>query len=169
MVLAMSACRDVAEHSAEENQIGRDSARVGIRDRGICGDDLNSVETCRVRGAAREQHVVLVELDQASRDVRPPWMVGQYPDEIMSLPRAYADRPHGAAGGPIQRGAYLPLNQHQALTECRVRLLVVLMPCLPVHNGRETTATRTGIMSRCCPRPTAAITSGLSPRSGPRR
>jgi hypothetical protein len=106
--------RDVAEHAAGEDQVSRDGTLVRIRHRGVCGDDFHSVEPSVLGGAAREDRVVLVKLDQASRNIRAQWMLSQHSDQVVPLSRAHADRPHRTGGAPIQCGAHLPLHDHQA-------------------------------------------------------
>jgi hypothetical protein len=77
--------RYVAEHTAQENQVRRDGALIRIRHRGIGDDDFNSVKPCALGGAAREQRIVLVKLDQASCDIRAPRMLGKDADQVVSL------------------------------------------------------------------------------------
>jgi hypothetical protein len=48
---------DIPEHTTEEDEISRDSSRVGVGDRRISGEHLHSIETGRVRGSTREEHV----------------------------------------------------------------------------------------------------------------
>jgi N-6 DNA Methylase len=129
-------CRDVAEDAADEHQVGWDRALVGVGERRIAGDYLHPVEPSLLRGTAREEHVVLVELDQARTDVPAPLMIGERPDEIVSLPRAYAHHLDRAGWHTVQPSAHLLLHEHEALGEPRVGLLVGVVPCSPVHDER---------------------------------
>lgn len=79
---------------------------------------------------------MLVELGQASHDIYPLRMLSQHPNEIVSLPPAHADCAHWTKSGPIQRGAHLPLHQQQPTTERGVGVLIVLVPCSPIHGSQ---------------------------------
>ncbi len=129
-------CGDVAEDAAEKDEIGRDSARVGIGHQGVRGDHFDSLKARSLCGTRGELRIVRVELDQTRRDIRLPGVPGERRDEIVALPRAHADRPHPAGTGGVQRGADQPLNYQQAPAQRGARVLVVLVPCSPVHDDR---------------------------------
>lgn len=113
--------------------VGPNGPRVGVGDRGIRCDHLHSVETGLMRGTARKEHVVLIELDQTGREVRLPRMSGERPDQIVPLPRAHADCTQRASWRQVQRGAHLLPHEHQALTQPRAGIPVALVPCPPIH------------------------------------
>lgn len=109
--------RYVAEHAAQENQVRRDGALIRICHRGIGSDDFNLSKPRLLGGAAGEKRVVLVKLNQASRDIRASRMPGKDTDQVVSLSGAHADRPHGAGGAPVERGAHLRLHDRETLAQ----------------------------------------------------
>lgn len=106
--------RDVAEYAAQKDYVRWDRALIGIRHRGVGDNDFHSFKPRFPGGAAREQRVVLVKLDQASRDIRAPRVASEDTDQIVSLPSAHTDRLHGAGSAPIERDAHLRLHNRQA-------------------------------------------------------
>ena len=123
---------DVAEHAAQEDDVRRHGADVGIGERRIRGDHVDRVETGGRGGALRQIDVLPVELHQAGTDLGAPRVLGQHADQVVPLPRAHADRPDRTGSGAVEDITQLCLHERETPSELRVGALVARVPRAPV-------------------------------------
>ena len=90
----------VAEHSAGENEVGRDQARVRVGESGVGLVNLDLVQPESSDPLASNRDVALLELDQVRSDSCARWMRRKNPDQVIPLTaqRLRIDRSLGGRG-----------------------------------------------------------------------
>ncbi len=131
----------VAEHAADQHQVGRHHPGVVIGQRRVAGHHLDLRQPRGLGRGARRGGVARIEFDQAGRHVVAAEMGGQGADQVTPLARAQADRPQRARRRRIQRRPDLVLDRCQAPGECAAGLVVVMVPRVPVPFGHTIHAT----------------------------
>ena len=131
----------VAEHPADQHQVGRDHPGVLVGQRRVRGHHLDPRQARGLGGVPRRGRVARVELDQAGRHVVAAGMAGQDADQVAALARAQADRVQRARRRRVERLPDLGLDRGQAAGERGAGLVVVVMPGVPVHVGHAIHAT----------------------------
>jgi hypothetical protein len=132
---------DVAEHAADQDQVGGRHPGVGVGQCRVGGHHLDPGQarrSCRLAGHAG---VARVDFDQPGLDVMPAGVAGQGADQVAALARAHADGAQRARPGLVQRGADLVLHRGQAPGQHGARLVVGVVPGVPVvfgHGGHGT-------------------------------
>ena len=126
---------EVAEHTADQDQVGGHHPGVGAGQRGVTGHDLNPGQAGRPGRLPGRVGVARVEFDQAGPDVVPAGVAGQDADQVAALARAHADRAQRARPGLVQGGADLILDRRQTLGQRGPRVVVVAVPGVPVAFG----------------------------------
>ena len=125
----------VAEHPADQGQVGRHHPGVVIGQRRVAGHHLDPRQVLDLGRRARRGGVARIEFDQAGQHVVAAGMAGQGADQVTSLARAQADRVQRARRRRIQRLPDLILDRRQAPGQRSVRLVIVTVPLVPVPFG----------------------------------
>jgi hypothetical protein len=125
----------VAEHPADQHQVGRHHPGVVIGQRRVAGHHLDLRQARGLGCVARRGGVARIEFDQAGRHVVAAGMAGQGADQVTPLARTQADRVQRAGRRRVQRRPDLVLDRGQALGESRAGLVVVVVPRVPVPFG----------------------------------
>jgi GrpB-like predicted nucleotidyltransferase (UPF0157 family) len=125
--------REVTEHPAQQQDVRRHCAHVGVGKRCVAGDDIDALEAGAASGVAGQAYVVLVELDEAGLDVSSTPMTGECTDDVVALAGTETDRPNPPFWQPLESLAHLSLDQRQTRSEPRVGVLIGLMPGSPIH------------------------------------
>ena len=131
----------VAEHPADQHQVGRHHPGVLIGQRRVAGHHLDPRQPRGLGRGTRHGGVVRIEFDQAGRHVVAAGMAGQGADQVTPLARAQADRVQRARRRRVQRRPDLVLDRGQAPGECGAGLVVVVVPRVPVPFGHASHAT----------------------------
>ena len=131
----------VAEHSADQHQVGRYHPGVVIGQRGVAGHRLDPRQARGLGRVARRGGVAGIEFDQAGRHVVAAGMASQGADQVTPLARAQADRVQRARRRRVQRRPDLILDRCQPPGECGAGLVVVVVPRVPVPFGHTIHAT----------------------------
>jgi len=93
----------IAEHTADEDQIGGYESQVPVGRRGVPGDGFHTVQTGRLGRAPSHFDVPLVQLDQPGADVVPAWVVGEGADQVAALAGAQMLTAVSGPGGAVSR------------------------------------------------------------------
>jgi hypothetical protein len=131
----------VAEHPADQHQVGRDQAGVLVGQRRVGGHHLDPRQPRGLGGVPGRVRVARVDLDQAGRHVVAAGMSGQHADQVAALARAQADRVQRARRRRVQRHPDPVLDGRQAAGERGAGPVVVVVPGVPVHLGHTNHAT----------------------------
>ena len=124
---------DIAENTADENQISRDGAGVGTGERCIALHHLDLlVHPGRSGTSAGEMHQSGVQFDQARPHVGATPMDSDDVDHVAPLPGAHAHDPDGSGRVVVQDLAHAHLHQPQPHGNGRIGILVHLVPTHPV-------------------------------------
>lgn len=86
-------------------------------------------------GIARKRDVMVIQIDEPSAHVLTPGMLGERTDQVVSLSATDRYGANRTGRRAIQCGADLCLHDRQPASESRVRVRVVFMPRLPVHDA----------------------------------
>jgi len=165
---------DVAEHAADQDQVGGDHPGVGVGQRRVAGHDLDLGQAGCAGRLPGHVGVARVEFDQAGPDVVPAGVVGQNADQVAALARAHADGAQRTRPGFVQRGADLILDRRQAPGQRGIGVVVVVVPDVPVVFGHmrhdtdgillEMVAGDRRLLSPAGVSDDAAVSSGLEKR-----
>jgi hypothetical protein len=131
----------VAEHPADQHQVGRHHPGVLVGQHRVAGHHLDPRQARGLGGVPRRGRAARVELDQAGRHVGAARMAGQHADQVAALARAQADRVQRTRRRRVQRHPDLILDRRQPAGERGAGLVVVVVPGVPVHLGHTTHAT----------------------------
>jgi hypothetical protein len=123
----------VAEHPADQHQVGRDQGAVLVGQRRVGGHHLDPRQARGLGGVPGRVRDARVELDQAGRHVVAAGVAGQDADQVTALAGAQADRVQRTRRRRVQRHPDLVLDRRQAAGERGAGLVVVVVPGVPVH------------------------------------
>jgi hypothetical protein len=138
----------VAEHPADQHQVGRDHPGELVGQRRVAGHHLHPRQARGLGGVPGHGRDVRVEFDQAGRHVGAAGMAGQHADQVAALARAQADRVQRTRRRGVQRHPDLILDRRQAAGERGAGLVVTLVPGTPVRFGHTLMLWRWRVMIR---------------------
>ncbi len=131
----------VAEHPADQHQVGRHHSGVVVGQRRVAGYHLHLRQPRGLGCVARRGGVARIEFDQAGRHVVATGMAGQGADQVTALAGAQADCAQRGRRRRVQRRPDLVLDRCQAPGEYGAGLVVVVVPRVPVPFGHTSHAT----------------------------